>query len=385
EDDPFPSSIAAGNFDGDANGNVDIVVVEPGLSTSSTEGIHYYFGNGDGTFQTGGTHITLDQPTGRVPHVVTTGCFNNDNVVDVAVSCDDAVVNNSSAQVITSNGSGGFNPQIPLLITETDSALMAGIDAADFDKQGGDDIIMLGEGTQNGQEAFIFMNSIETPAAEAGPDQTSTQNTPMTLSGASCSISPVDSNNPAQFAIQWTVTNAPAGATPTLSGATTLTPTFQTATPGTYTLQLDCLTRCKDHVTDTMQITVSSLCGNGNIDPGEQCEPPNTATCDANCQSLAICGNGILEPGEECDDGNLDNNDACSSLCLTLCVAQGSGCGDDGPDVCGNNGGLGIGGGASLIPTGIHPSILAQWLATFALPGAAFAGFKVRRRLKKNK
>jgi cysteine-rich repeat protein len=30
-----------------------------------------------------------------------------------------------------------------------------------------------------------------------------------------------------------------------------------------------------------------------------------------------VCGNNILETGEECDDGDTDNNDGCSSLCVT--------------------------------------------------------------------
>jgi cysteine-rich repeat protein len=29
----------------------------------------------------------------------------------------------------------------------------------------------------------------------------------------------------------------------------------------------------------------------------------------------SICGNGILEPGEQCDDGNLVDGDGCSSIC----------------------------------------------------------------------
>src|SRR4029453_9580932 len=41
-------------------------------------------------------------------------------------------------------------------------------------------------------------------------------------------------------------------------------------------------------------------CGDGNIDPGEQCDPPNGTTCDANCQTIpAVCGNGIVEGTEQ--------------------------------------------------------------------------------------
>jgi cysteine-rich repeat protein len=33
----------------------------------------------------------------------------------------------------------------------------------------------------------------------------------------------------------------------------------------------------------------------------------------------AACGNGKLDPGEECDDGNLQDEDGCSSLCTNKC------------------------------------------------------------------
>ena len=47
-------------------------------------------------------------------------------------------------------------------------------------------------------------------------------------------------------------------------------------------------------------------CGDGTVDPGEQCDDGNLVNgdgCDANCQSEepAECGNGVLEGGEECD------------------------------------------------------------------------------------
>ena len=59
-----------------------------------------------------------------------------------------------------------------------------------------------------------------------------------------------------------------------------------------------------------------STCGDGCIDAaaGEQCEPPNTATCDATCQSM-LCGNGVREGSEQCDDGGLINLDGCDSSC----------------------------------------------------------------------
>jgi cysteine-rich repeat protein len=62
-----------------------------------------------------------------------------------------------------------------------------------------------------------------------------------------------------------------------------------------------------------------SVCGDAIVDTGggEQCEPPNTATCDAQCKTIAtaVCGNGKIEGTEQCDDGNTLNLDGCDSKC----------------------------------------------------------------------
>src|SRR4030095_15973779 len=136
-------------------------------------------------------------------------------------------------------------------------------------------------------------------------------------------------------------------------------------------------------------------CGDGNIDPGEQCDPPNGTTCDANCQTIpAVCGNGIVEGTEQCDgttchftntDGTIIPGVCQACVCIPECQTEGSGCGDDGTTgsgVCFSGTG-GATGGSSLIPMGVHTGVLAQWLAAFAIPGVAFVGVKVRRRFKK--
>ncbi len=69
----------------------------------------------------------------------------------------------------------------------------------------------------------------------------------------------------------------------------------------------------------------ASTCGDGCVDAskGEQCDPPNTATCDANCHNkAAVCGDGIIEAGEQCDDGNLFDLDGCDSKCKYEVVAR---------------------------------------------------------------
>jgi cysteine-rich repeat protein len=125
-------------------------------------------------------------------------------------------------------------------------------------------------------------------------------------------------------------------------------------------------------------VRLSSDCGNGVVDAGEDCDPgtPNTstATCDADCSTVQCgdgfwnaaagekcddgpdgsafcnldctpskCGDGQMDyqAGEECDDGNLVSGDGCSSTCHLEACGNGvfdpnlEGC-DDGNRVSGD-------------------------------------------------
>ncbi len=58
-------------------------------------------------------------------------------------------------------------------------------------------------------------------------------------------------------------------------------------------------------------------CGDGMLDPGEQCDDGNRNDgdgCDSNC-TVTGCGNGIRTGSEACDDGNLTAGDGCSPTC----------------------------------------------------------------------
>lgn len=59
----------------------------------------------------------------------------------------------------------------------------------------------------------------------------------------------------------------------------------------------------------------AAACGNGRLDPGEQCDPPDGLGCSSSCQRVSGCGDGMLEPGESCDppDGL-----TCSTACQPI-------------------------------------------------------------------
>jgi cysteine-rich repeat protein len=61
-----------------------------------------------------------------------------------------------------------------------------------------------------------------------------------------------------------------------------------------------------------------SFCGDGIVDPGEECdEGGESSACDTDC-TIAFCGDGTTNTtlGEECDDGNDIDGDGCSAFCL---------------------------------------------------------------------
>ena len=67
---------------------------------------------------------------------------------------------------------------------------------------------------------------------------------------------------------------------------------------------------------------VGVACGNGTLDPGEECDDGNTDDTDA-CPSTcrnATCGDGFVWAGaEECDDGNALPGDGCETDCTWTC------------------------------------------------------------------
>jgi hypothetical protein len=90
----------------------------------------------------------------------------------------------------------------------------------------------------------------------------------------------------------------------------------------------------------------ATLCGNGVINAGEQCDSSAVFanhTCDPlTCQTIPIvCGNHLIQPGEQCDDGPSG-----SFACTPTCMAIGSG-GTGGAAAGAGGGAAGAGGSAA--------------------------------------
>ena len=101
------------------------------------------------------------------------------------------------------------------------------------------------------------------------------------------------------------------------------------------------------------------MCGNGVVDPGEECDDgiqnsdrPNYR-CRMNC-SLARCGDGILDFNKEaCDNGpfNGQQGDACTLNCTTVMLPDIIGSVIELPFMNGTTGSTGSG----VILTGVLP------------------------------
>jgi cysteine-rich repeat protein len=71
----------------------------------------------------------------------------------------------------------------------------------------------------------------------------------------------------------------------------------------------------------------SAACGDGTLDPGEQCDDGNNTACDgcgAACQ-IEACGNGRVECAEECDAGPLNGQpgSGCDATCKVVPLPGG--------------------------------------------------------------
>jgi FG-GAP-like repeat/Abnormal spindle-like microcephaly-assoc'd, ASPM-SPD-2-Hydin len=96
-----PSALGIGDFNRD--GKLDIAVGEQFAGTSQ---VQIYFGNGDGTFQQGGSYAVGTQPTS-----IAVASLRGDGKLDLAVACSLS----AGVSVLLGNGDGTFQPSVTYL------------------------------------------------------------------------------------------------------------------------------------------------------------------------------------------------------------------------------------------------------------------------------
>lgn len=75
-------------------------------------------------------------------------------------------------------------------------------------------------------------------------------------------------------------------------------------------------------------VCVLSVCGDGKVDPNEQCDEGleingTAGKCSKTC-TPGVCGNKTIDKGEECDDGNTTDFDGCDFRCKAEVTYRGA-------------------------------------------------------------
>jgi cysteine-rich repeat protein len=97
---------------------------------------------------------------------------------------------------------------------------------------------------------------------------------------------------------------------------------------------------CEPDCTDTPVMVPMAMCGNGMPEGAEQCDDGNMTPgdgCEADCTitAAASCGDGTVDAaaGEECDDGNTTGGDECEANCtLPIVIECGNGIPEEGEE-----------------------------------------------------
>lgn len=134
-----PRHIAAGRLDGGAT--VDVVVSNRDANT-----VTVLLGGGNGSF---GSRI--DYSVGQEPRGIDLGDFNGDGALDIVVGAHDS----REVDVLLNLGNGTFGPPIPLSVGN--QVRPEGVVAADFDRDGDDDIAAA-TSTNGASFATVFLN-----------------------------------------------------------------------------------------------------------------------------------------------------------------------------------------------------------------------------------
>jgi hypothetical protein len=178
----YSESLAVADFNGD--GALDVALVNSCVDVNCAAAggsVSLFFGNGDGTFSTGGTIGFSPAPYSANPLVVLAGDFNNDGNIDLAVlscisPCSLETSPTAVANILLGNGHGSFQ-SLPAAAIETSDGLTGAV-AGDFNQDGILDIAVAdgvacsdcgGHGTLlygNGDGTFSAGLQIET---EGGP------------------------------------------------------------------------------------------------------------------------------------------------------------------------------------------------------------------------
>ncbi len=169
------SAVVTGDFNGDGFADFAVLSIDP----SSTAAVQVFLGKGDGTFQspvstTAAANFSIEAGN----HILATGDFNGDGKTDLVIYGGLAFGTASATDgfvVLTGKGDGTFSAGSPIAIpTPVGGSNSGSVAAADFNKDGRDDVIVLNDNLvevflSNGDGTFTASTSVDS-GAETAPN-----------------------------------------------------------------------------------------------------------------------------------------------------------------------------------------------------------------------
>lgn len=252
------------------SGDVKLAVVLPSGDTIST--VTYTILNSGGTAIAGPSPITVTDPRATI---------SLDIVVPVTPAGD---AGDRVTLTATATGTGGVtesctgtSPAFPVVAGTNTPVMMT---------------LTCGTGTQSNQTGNVGItatlvegdNCPNINSVVVGPDETSV--------GSSVSVVAVGSDADASETVSYAWAPAANFVTPTAASTS-----YRCTVSGTQTFTVTVSdnhlpTPCTTVATLTIKCDMVNTCGNGVIEPGETCEPPNTATCSSTCQTITAATGG---------------------------------------------------------------------------------------------
>jgi hypothetical protein len=242
-----------------SSGDVQLALVLPDGSTVTS--VSYQVKSSSNAVLASGT-INVSDPNAKI---------SLDVVLPVTPTGDPGDTVSLTATSSTGQACTGTSSAFPVLANQTTSVPMT---------------LQCGNGSASGATGSLGVtatlvqgdNCPNITSAAVGPDETSVGGTAT----VSATATDADKNETVSFA--W----APAAnfASPT-SASTTYTCTASGTQTFTLTVSDNHVPQpCTTQATFTIKCDAVGVCGNGIIEPGEQCDPPNGTTCSSTCQII---------------------------------------------------------------------------------------------------
>jgi len=159
--------------------------------------------------------------------------------------------------------------------------------------------LTVNDGIQNAADNVTITSTNTKPVANAGPDQTATVNSPVTLDGSNSADADSDT-----LTYSWSQTS---GDSVTLSSTTVVSPTFTPTSSGTYVFSLTVNDGTVSSDPDTVSITVSSAVSEGGgtttpesgegggLSSGETVVSGTTVTISSDSTVSSVTNEGTIE------------------------------------------------------------------------------------------